>query len=81
MRITHLALTILQNGEIFQEFFPSSSGFTAESIYGPDGSLRWLWNQSWNSAGEMRSDLCQNMGGGVPIAVIEELVRICTARN
>jgi len=81
MRITHLALTTLQNGEIFQEFFPSSSGFTAESIYGPGGALRSLWNQSWNSAGDMRSDLCQNMGGGVPIVIIEELVRICSEEN
>ena len=81
LRITHEALAELQESDAFIQSFSLESGYTTESIYGPDGALRSLWNQSWNSAGDMRSDLCQNMGGGVPIVIIEELVRICSEEN
>ena len=81
LKITHASLEELQASEVFYRRFPKESGFTAENIYGPDGKLSWPWHESWNSANEMHSDLCQNMGGGVPIEIINELVRICSAKK
>jgi hypothetical protein len=34
------------------------------------------WGMVWNTAQDMRSTLCQNMGGGVPIEVIDKLVSL-----
>jgi hypothetical protein len=33
-----------------------------------------FFSQSWQSADDMRSDLMQNHGGGVPMDVIERVV-------
>lgn len=81
LKITLESLAELQSGAIFSRYFPKGSEFTAENIYGPEGKLSGLWEQTWNSPVEMRSNLCTNMGGGVPIAVIDELVRICSTKN
>jgi hypothetical protein len=51
-----------------------SYGFTPQLIYGPKGKLPQYWGRTWDTAGRMYNDLCFNMGGGVPIAVIQELV-------
>jgi hypothetical protein len=48
----------------------------SESIYGPEGKLQWLWSLSWDFEEAMKSDLYTNMGGGVPIETINELIRI-----
>ena len=48
---------------------------TAEEIYGPEGKL-WYWGMAWPTAEAMTSTLYNNMGGGVPTAVIDELVRL-----
>lgn len=53
-----------------------ASEFTPQSIYGPDGRMPQFNGQQWASAADMRAALCTNMGGGVPIEIIEELVRL-----
>jgi hypothetical protein len=44
-------------------------------VYGPDGRMGY-WGMVWDTAQDMRSTLCQNMGGGVPIEVIDKLVSL-----
>ena len=78
-RLTHKILGEINRGEIWNRYFGGKFLMGAEDIYGPEGKLRWIWNSSWGSRDEMRSDLCENMGGGVPIEIIEELIRITEA--
>ena len=52
-----------------------ANGFTTLFAYGPDGRMGY-WGMVWNTAQDMRSTLCQNMGGGVPIEVIDKLVSL-----
>ena len=78
LQISHSALSKLQNTNAWiSSNFTNGEGFTAEEIYGPAGKLGWLWPLSWQEPDEMRADLCTNMGGGVPIEVIDALVLIC----
>jgi hypothetical protein len=51
-------------------------GFSPTDVYGPHGKISFAWGQAWDSASGMRAALCSNMGGGVPIQVIDELVRL-----
>jgi hypothetical protein len=81
LRLSHEALALLQASETWKNTLGQVAGFTAESIYGADGKLRHYWDRIWSSAEEMRSDLMQNMGGGVPIEVIDELVGIAQELN
>ena len=50
-------------------------------IYGPGGKMGHFFSQTWQSADDMRSDLMQNHGGGIPIDVIEKLVMASQARK
>ena len=78
LRITHSALSKLERSQVWlTSGFYRRVGFRAEEIYGPEGKLNWLWTLIWEEPTAMRSDLCTNMGGGVPIDVIEALVSIC----
>ena len=52
----------------------SGKNLTYLEIYGPGGKMGHYFLQTWPSADEMRSDLMQNHGGGVPIDVIERMV-------
>ncbi len=52
----------------------SGEDLTYLQIYGPGGKLRHYFSQTWQSAYDMRSELMQNHGGGIPVDVIEELV-------
>ncbi len=56
-------------------------GLSAEDIYGPEGKLGWLWPIEWDKRDEMRDSLCTNMGGGIPISIINALVDICVAEE
>jgi hypothetical protein len=76
LRLSHEALALLDASESWINSLGQVDGFTAETIYGPEGKLRHCWESNWSSAKEMRSDLMRNMGGGVPIEVIDELVEI-----
>jgi len=42
-------------------------------IYGPEGRMGFF-SGSWPTADDMRSDLMQNHGGGIPMNVIDQLV-------
>ena len=78
LQISHSALSQLQTTKSWLSFdLAGGDGFTAEDVYGPGGKLGWLWTLSWTGPYEMRADLCTNMGGGVPIEVIDTLVLIC----
>jgi len=79
-RITHAVLAHVEASEIWQNATSLNSQFTPESIYGPEGKLSWLWSLSWDSEEAMKSDLYTNMGGGVPLEIIEELVRITVSK-
>jgi hypothetical protein len=55
----------------------SGENLTYLQIYGPGGKMRHYFSQTWPTADDMRSDLMQNHGGGVPISVIDRLVEAC----
>ena len=80
LRITRDALADLGRSQAWQNATSFNSHFTPESIYGPTGKLQWLWEMSWESVEVMKTDLYSNMGGGVPIEIINELVRIVLIR-
>jgi type I restriction enzyme M protein len=48
---------------------------TTTELYGPEGTLPY-WGKSWESPAEMTTALSENMGGGVPAAVIKQLVKL-----
>ena len=77
-RITHEVLAELGRSEAWQSATSFNSLFTPETIYGPEGKLNWLWNLSWDSAETMKNDFYMNMGGGVPMEIIDELIRIAS---
>jgi hypothetical protein len=52
----------------------SGKDLTYLEIYGPGGKMGHYFSSTWPTADAMRSDLFQNHGGGVPVAVIEKLV-------
>ena len=81
LQISHEALTQLQESTVWNERIGLSTGFSTEEVYGPTGKLSWLWQSSWVTESAMRNDLMQNMGGGVPIEVINELVTIVLRRS
>jgi hypothetical protein len=76
LRLSHEALAQLQASESWKNTLGQIGGFTAESVYGPEGKLKHYWESAWGSPEQMRADLMQNMGGGVPIEVLDELVEI-----
>lgn len=56
------------------EIFISGKNLTFSEIYGLGGKMGHYFSQTWTTADDMRSDLMQNHGGGIPIDVIERLV-------
>ena len=77
-QITHESLVALQGSPAWVDWavgFSDSFSITAEEIYGPEGKL-WYWGMAWPTAEAMTSTLYNNMGGGVPVAVVDELVRL-----
>lgn len=78
LRITHSSLTKLEASQAWVDSgFQGSQDVTAEGIYGPEGRLQWLWPLEWGGQDDMRSSLCANMGGGIPISIIEAFLAIC----
>lgn len=78
LRISHDALAKLElTSAWIDSHLPKNAGYSAEKIYGPGGKLSRFWSMSWRDAGEMRAELMENMGGGVPIEVSDALVAIC----
>lgn len=73
-QITHEALVALEKTKTWEDWAEGGHGFTAFDLFGPGGRLRY-WGTTWATAAEMKSALCTNMGGGVPIDIINELVR------
>lgn len=59
----------------------SGKNLTYLQIYGPGGKMGHFFSQTWQSADEMRSQLMQNHGGGIPIDVIEKLVMASQVRK
>jgi hypothetical protein len=75
-RITDESLAALEDLLAWADWaIRGSHGFTARDIYGPDGRI-FHWGSTWPTAEAMSSALCDNHGGGVPIGVIDELVRL-----
>jgi hypothetical protein len=77
-QITHESLAALEGSPAGVDWavgFSDSFSITAEEIYGPEGKL-WYWGMAWPTAEAMTSTLYNNMGGGVPFAVVDELVRL-----
>jgi hypothetical protein len=74
--ITYESLAALEESQAWKNWpAVDANGFTALYAYGPDGKMGY-WGMVWDSAQDMRSTLCQNMGGGVPIEVIDKLVSL-----
>ena len=77
-QITHGSLAALEASAAWVDWAAGFSDFfsiTAEDIYGPDGKISY-WGLTWPTAEAMTSTLYNNMGGGVPVAVVDELVRL-----
>ena len=77
-QITHESLEALGDSAAWVDWavgFSDSFSIAAEEIYGPDGKISY-WGLTWSTAEAMTSTLYNNMGGGVPAAVIDELVRL-----
>lgn len=75
--ITEESISLLEESAAWkQSGFFERYGFTPTNVYGARGTLSCFYGITWNAAESMKSNLCQNMGGGVPIEVIDELVRI-----
>ena len=82
LRITHSALAKLETVQaLVDSGFQNLKGMSADGIYGPEGKLGWLWPIEWDQSDEMRGSLSTNMGGGVPISIIDALVAICVAEE
>ena len=74
--ITSESLARLSSSKTWKIFNQNPEvNFTPEGIYGSDGKLRQFSGRKWEKQEDMRSDLMSNMGGGVPIAVIDTLVK------
>ncbi|MEJ6722199.1 N-6 DNA methylase, partial [Ilumatobacter sp.] len=78
--ITDEALVDLEKSKPWKKWADSDHGFTASDIYGPNGKLGF-WGKTWASGTEMMASLTQNMGGGVPIDVIKQLVKKSTVAD
>ena len=52
----------------------SGKSLTYLEIYGSEGKMGHYLSKTWATANDMGSDLSQNHGGGVPMAVIEQVV-------
>ena len=57
----------------------SGKNLTYLEIYGPGGKMGHYFSKTWATANDMGSDLSQNHGGGVPMAVIEQVVNASKA--
>ncbi len=78
IKITLASLAKLSEEPVWLESsLHTQYGFTPEDVYGPEGKLSWLWPLRWKSADAMRTDLFTNMGGGVPINIINTFIDIC----
>ncbi len=76
-RITDDALVALEKSKPWKKWAEGpGTRFTAAGLYGADGSLGH-WGQTWDNADDMHNALCTNHGGGVPIEIIRELVKLC----
>ena len=76
-QVTEHSLTELGDTEAWRNSgIKRTLGFSPRDVYGPTGKIAFVWSQTWVSAEEMRVTLCTNMGGGVSIQVIDELVRL-----
>jgi type I restriction enzyme M protein len=71
--ITDDALASLEKSKAWKTW---GEQFTAREIYGPEGKLRHYWGRVWPTGDEMAGSLSDNMGGGVPMSVIKELVKL-----
>jgi len=79
-RITDDALSALAKSKPWKKWADTGHGFTPEDCYGPQGRLGH-WGKTWTTPKAMEGDLCDNMGGGVPIDVIRELVKLAAVSD
>jgi len=78
IRLSAFALSELQLSAEWNDWMRESPlQLTTQEIYGSKGRLGHLWEQSWNSPTLMLYSFLNNMGGGVPVEVIQEIVDIC----
>lgn len=78
LRITKSVLVELEQSQIWtSSTLRVFHHWKPDDIYGAEGKLNYFWGREWLSDEEMRKDLYQNMGGGVPVEIIEELIRLC----
>lgn len=79
--ITAASLAALEKSQPWKRWAASEGfEFTATGIYGPDGKLGY-WGRTWPTATAMQQTLSHNMGGGVPIEIIKELVKLSTVSD
>jgi hypothetical protein len=81
LRIDSQVLSELVNSKVWKDYFEVEIGITPNDIFGEDGPLNWLTHKTWISVEDMEADLYQNMGGGIPIPVLDELAILVAKRN
>jgi type I restriction enzyme M protein len=75
-RITEESLAALEKSKPWKALVAKGWSFTAEEIYGEEGKLRGFRGTTWEAPDEMVSALAVNHGGGVPMEIIRELVKL-----
>jgi len=77
-RITHDAFTKLEKSKPWKNWIktagPPSDVTTPVDIYGRNGKLPHF-DRTWDTAEEMGAALTENHGGGVPIEIINQLIK------
>jgi len=78
--ITDAALASLERSRAWKKWLEIETRFSAADIYGPEGRLNH-WGQVWSTENDMLGALSDNHGGGVPIDVIKELVKLAATAD
>jgi hypothetical protein len=75
--INDQVLLALEQSQVWEESgLTNAFGFTPQKIYGPNGKLPQYWGRTWDTGEAMHGALRFNMGGGVPVEIIRELVSL-----
>jgi type I restriction enzyme M protein len=73
-KITETALTALEKSKAYKAWIKKGISFAPAEIYGPEGKLNGNWGITHDTADSLRNALKTNMGGGVPISIIDAMV-------
>ena len=73
-RVDEGALARLEESPAWQAWSGAGRGWTPADVYGPTAPLGFHWGVVHETEKSLFIALCENMGGGIPMAVIRALV-------